>query len=636
MTAQKKRLVLALASSELFPPSVRESLISDPAFRNSYGIRDDALISFSGAGASVLRSSLFDRIREILANPLARPAIKDEAGKEWRLVLLDSDNERRIVLSDGEHRFLLPDFSVLSPDPAERVKGFERDASDVNLPQQATNAWNDILASRALADDEVGELHTEIKDTPIRVASLISAEMETGKGNLSTLVPRSERYFERLVGDYRQNQNIADHAQASSRDHIRELMSWRAYDGFLLSLLLASHSSVSSVIDVGQLDEPALIQAYEWLLKEGDRISQIGAIEVGLSVLDKRPKIERFLLAMIEQIRDDNDDERGRFGLLSALIMLVDGELARTKILSGKPVFGRRLASIAQASLIERCAIKSHLEIPKFTEWAAGARSQFFYLQAMADLRREPRWLPEYVSPRQLKAEFLGRILGAARQNTAKIRTPAVRELLFGEGPEGIMARAESPFPYLPGPLEGGLMNQAELPEELSKAIEKQLSGDVLQPGSFVALLNSALFFRLEEAQAQLAAKALRVAKHQLRQADTEGMIMTVLRGLATVAAITRSGELAEEVRTLARRWRYQSSDALSADAAMRIGLIAAAAHSELTSWCEFVGQWLTELAFQELRPDEIKELHSDILCLCSIVPELWRTCGRAEAALST
>ncbi len=66
----------------------------------------------------------------------------------------------------------------------------------------------------------------------------------------------------------------------------------------------------------------------------------------------------------------------------------------------------------------------------------------------------------------------------------------------------------------------------------------------------------------------------------------------------------------------------------------MWIGLTAAAAHLDLAGWCKFVGEWVTELAFQPLGCDEMDRLHSHVEQLCHIVPELWHTCGRAEAAL--
>lgn len=630
------RSFLVSAALQYLPPSIRESLILDTVFLNSYELIPATQISIGEAGVSFHGSKFYDCIREALADRSARTSLKDETGHEWRMEIVEKDNEQWVRLSDGKRRFLLSDYSALSPDQAERLKSFDRYANEVNLPEKPTSAWRAILVSRGLSDDEIDQLHTEIKETPVRMASLVSSEMASGNVSLSTFVPRSERYFDRLVGEYRQTLNIVDHAQTAAGKHIRQLMSWRAYDGFLLSLLLSSHSLISSTIDVDQLEEKDLIQAYEWLQKEGDRISQIGAIEVGLSVLDKRPMIEPYVQGIIEQIRDDSADDRGQFHLLFTLIVLVEGELARTKILRGKPVFWRRLASIAQASLIARCIIKSHIDTTSFTEWAMQTRGQLFYLQTMADLRREPRWLPEYASPHQLKAELIGRILGAAQQNTIKIHTPALRELLFGEGPEGLKSLVKGLSPYLPGPLEGGLESQREPPEEMLRSIEEQLSAETLRPHSFIALLNSALIFRLDSHHAQLAAKALRAGKHQLRQADSKEQLLTVLRRLATVAAVTRSGELAEELRTLTRRLRHDPGHSLSAEEAMRIGLVAAAAHSDLTGWCEFFGEWITELAFQSLEHEEMERLHSYVEQLCGIVPELWVTCGRAKAALST
>lgn len=634
-TRLDERAASALAALKLFPPSIRQSLILDADFRNIYGFTADAQISFQDSGVSVQRSKLFNSIREALADISVRPTLKDSAGQEWRLEIIKTNNERWVALANAKRRLLLSDFSGLSPDQAERMNGLNHVADNVNLTTQATSKWREILASRALTDDEMVALHEDIEETPIRKATMVGLEIGKGEVSFSTLIPRSEEYFERLVGKCDASQNIAEYTHAIAEQHVRQLMAWRNYEGFLLSLLLSSHSSISSVINADQIEESKLIQAYEWLQKDGDRISQVGAIEVGLSILDKQQKIEPYIQSMIEQIRDENaDDDRSRFHLLSTLIVLTEGELARTKILKGKAPFWRRLASIAQASLLERRIIKSQLDIAEFSKWTLQNRGHVFYLQTMADLRCEPRWYPDYVSSHQLKAEFIGRILNAAHRNAAKIQNKTIQELLIGDGPESLKRSVVFPLTFLPGPLEGSLISQPEPPADILTEIEKQLSQDVLEPQSFRALVNSALVFRLDLHQAQLAAKALRSAKYHLRQTDNKDNLISILRGLATVAAVTRSDELAKELRILTRRCRQDTGNSLSAEDALWIGLIAAASHSGLTDWCEFVGDWITELAFQSLS-DETKRLHYHIKTLCLIVPELWRTCGRAEAALS-
>ena len=47
-----------------------------------------------------------------------------------------------------------------------------------------------------------------------------------------------------------------------------------------------------------------------------------------------------------------------------------------------------------------------------------------------------------------------------------------------------------------------------------------------------------------------------------------------------------------------------------------------------------FVGEWLTELAFGEFKGDEGTVLHANLRYLCHVVPELWVSCGKADAAL--
>ena len=63
--------------------------------------------------------------------------------------------------------------------------------------------------------------------------------------------------------------------------------------------------------------------------------------------------------------------------------------------------------------------------------------------------------------------------------------------------------------------------------------------------------------------------------------------------------------------------------------------LLAAASRESLKDWTEFIGDWITELAFlDELEKDEINMLYSQLQYLCHAVPELWVTCDRACAAL--
>jgi hypothetical protein len=151
---------------------------------------------------------------------------------------------------------------------------------------------------------------------------------------------------------------------------------------------------------------------------------------------------------------------------------------------------------------------------------------------------------------------------------------------------------------------------------------------------AFISLVNSPLIFKLGPQLAQLAAQALR-PKYQLRKMKAENDAFPLLSGLATVAAVTRSTELADEVRILTRVLRRRPGVDIAPGDAMRIAMIAAASHIDKANWCKFVGEWLTELAYEDMSHDKAVNLYQHVRVLCQLEPNLWETCGRAEAALS-
>jgi len=320
---------------ELAPPLIRESLLNDKSFREEYGFKTQAMISFGKSGVTVPRSGFFDAVRTVLAGTTSVELI-DAEGRAWRLTIDASGSApSNLVLSSGQQQLLLPDFSVLSGNPSARLLSLEKSASDVNLPSSAREEWRSILKKRALEDDEVDIFNGDIRDTPVHVEQNIRSEIMSGESSFSSLVPNSSRYFERLVGAYDGSDSVRDYAVGAGREVFRQLTEWRHQEGFLFSLFLSSHSAFTSEINTDHLVQQELETAFDYLEKYGDALSRLGALEVGLRILPDRPELEPYLLGLVHRIRDD--DVKGKasdFKLFSALFVLVDGELARTRILN--------------------------------------------------------------------------------------------------------------------------------------------------------------------------------------------------------------------------------------------------------------------------------------------------------------
>ena len=184
-------------------------------------------------------------------------------------------------------------------------------------------------------------------------------------------------------------------------------------------------------------------------------------------------------------------------------------------------------------------------------------------MQSLADMRLEPRWSPDFAAALQIKAEFFGRIIKAANNLETKLCDSQLQDLIFGET-ASLESLSEFPFPYLPGPLEGGdrdgphgCMERKSRRQEFWRRLqERQLDTDEAEASSFTALVNSALLFRVGSDQGELARKALKLGHYRIASVKDKPQLFTIVNGLATVAAVARSSVLADELRILMRGYR--------------------------------------------------------------------------------
>jgi hypothetical protein len=623
---------LAFSLIRLFPPLLRASALEDREFRASTGLQMQANIRLNQSGVTFEREALYSAMRAILAKEADSRSINAVDKSSW--VMARSDDKAGLVLTQGVQTLPLPDNECLSPDPTLRLEWFERQAKYFDIDEEAAGRWRALLAERACDDEEVEQLRTEFRLTPRWFTEVFLSGGQEQTVSTASLVPADPRYYHRLVGRAAE-EGLLSYIKSTTTQHIARLISNRGLDGAALALLLSAHSAMPQELALNDFSEEEVIRLFKWLEAHGDGISQLGGIELGIAHLDVYPTVEPIITKMIQTFVNEDAGEQGRLAELAGLIVLVEGELARTSILRKHPPFWRRLASIAHASLLEREMLRRGVNISDFSTWAFPNRGQLFYLQANVDLRVEPRWLPDFLSPDQLKAEFVGRISSAAIRNASKIKSPELRALAIDkDGP--LQSLIVFPFPFFPGPLEGGVEAVNPMPPEIEQELSQILKAEVVTPKSFTSLVNSALIFKIGPEMADLAAEALRRAKYQLRDMGAQSQAFALLHGLATVAAVTRSEVLASEVRILVRVVRRRPGANIGLTNSLRIAMMAAAAHSDIEKWCIFLGEWITELAYEDMERSDAIQLWNRIRELARIEPRLWGTCARADAACAS
>ena len=628
------RASVAVAASCLFPKTVREAVISDVKFTASLGLKADGIIRLGRDDLAFQRSAFFDTVRQAFGPGREAVAVDNTRGETWEVRIQANKSPVEISLVRGTARLLLSHFGLLSPDKDVRLATLRNEAGNVCLSSEQITQWKELLEERSPTDDEVVIIQDDLKDTPVAVASMIRENLASGSVSLDVWVPRSARYYERLVGQWKTGVSLDDYAKEAASRQFSELLKWRGAEGLKLALLLAPQPYLSAGLAGAEIGNDTLAEVLSWLADKGDAMSCVAGIEIALPRLaghdELKEPITQLLKVFVAGKPVANVDP---IELLSCLILAVYGEISHSRIHATRPPFWRKLAAIAQASLIARCIAEIGGDATELAGWLRSVRSQMYLLQCFADLRVEPRWLPDFAMPGQLRNEIFGRVATIVATLARDVLEPDLQELLLDDG-EGSFKRQFNPMcACLPGPLEGAIVPAVELPVAEVARIKDDLSSANLTIGSVSRLANAAMVVGFPAELADMAGDAIARADYRLH-CDDKTVFVPHLLGLASAAAIARSCKLADSLLLLARTCRHFHPGELTIDDAFRIAIIASASRSELMDWCKCVGEFVTDCAFQPITDEEAMRLHSHLVCLCHLVPELWFTSGQAEAAL--
>ena len=635
-----ERGIIGETGLALVPEAIRGSIIQDVEFLEAFGLslRSEAIISFS-VGIRMKSNTLFDAVAEAdRTNSVV--TVCDENAQEWHVAFDMNDQRIRCPqLTREGHTSYFPDGMLLLSDLSAREHQFHSMADDAGLLESHRERWIKILREHALSNNEMRQVHRDLEDTPYRLMLQLRESLLGGKTTSELLVPESRRYYERLIGYLGDAESVQEHAGSGAQDLITELIAWSPLNGFLLSLPLASHAAYSAVIPVANLPEDVIREAYDNLVSNGDMLSRLAAVEIGLPLLSERPWLTDPICDLINIIRTD-DPEAGDDGFsdLSRYFIFADSEISRLGILRGAPCFYRRAASFAQATLIQRQLNVIGADPDGFRKWIDQRFRPQFYAQSLVDMRLAPRWHPDLINAVQIKQDFVGRILGAAEANKERLGDGRLAALLRPktDHKESVVSAAKFPLPFFSGPLEGNVPPPLGLPEDAKEIIDEQLFHPELTTKSFITAVNLANIYAIQEELVTRIAMRLKGGNYHFQEIQSEDEFSAFLSGLANFAAATRSVELANDIQILVRKYRRDPAHKISITTAFHTVFLAAAAHEDLDGWCSYIGNAVDELAFGAITKDEAGMLRSLIWRTSEAEPELWTRIGAAEAALST
>ncbi len=620
-----------LACLMFYPPFLQRELVKDRVFRDSLGLEVGGDIIFDHGAASFDRETFCTAVAAAYASPDIEVTVADTKCANWLLTCGDNANLR---LECRETRYQLKGMPMLMADAADRAAALARMSHDAGYTLDRFATWRSIIRERLLSAAEIEELDGELARSPLAVALQIATEIKAGTGTASTIAPSFRENYAAFAGAY----PIDD--VAAFRDNvlpaiIRDWLSWNVTEGAKMALLSCSHATFHADAQLTGLPPDQLIALAEWASTEADLLSKVAMIELGLATLPEAPGLVAPLTALVAEFRDMDVTAAGaRIHLLMGAYILVEGELARNRVLADFSPFQRRIAALAQASLFERI-VWGHIGPEHFSHWSLDHCGRRFFLQTLIDLRSEPRWDPNGATVERIDADLVGRIRNAATTYAAHIQDPVLRELLLGTGPTSIAGRVRFPASFLPGPIEGAPERDRAPPPEFDEILDRTLESQHLTAHSVIALINVSAMFSVENERVDRAVALIRKASFHFVDDTPETERNYLIQGLAKVAARTRRPDLAGDVRTMLRRLRVDGASQLPASQEFLTCLEAAAAHASRDEWAGFVGDCAFELALEVNDQTEADILLADLKRLCIYEPALRSCAGKAIAALN-
>ena len=631
LVSEMARIVL-----EYSAPLIRKSLLEDEEYVNSYGSSVHPVILLHPGRIKFRRDFLFDAARCALKD--ARPvSVDDIAGNTWTLkVELDSGDVPSCAVRRGDEIAIVPNPFALSENRRVRSSCFLHMADQLGLPLEASKSWETQLQESSLNDSEMVELVQDFRDTIGYVSAVIDNEFRKDRGNVEALIPASVRYYNRLVGTYRGEDDVSDYAAKSGAVFLGQLTRIQSRESLSAALVVGADSQLTQRISVEGVRKSDLESVMSWVVRSGDRISQIAALEVGIRIVSRHPWIQEYLISLLEILRtDDCSDENSGFAIQSALFAFVYSELSHRCIMTEVPPFYTRIAALAHSSIIYRCLIRSNVDRVSFCE---RLRSMFLYkfgIQSLVHMRMDPQTEAVFFSASHLRAQFLSRAVAAGCSLSDTVTLSPLRSLLLGDHADSLRSQIEFPYWFVGGLWQSLPVQIVGSRSGLASVVWDQLSSEDVSPDSFVALINSAFIGAVEFSHSDLASETLSRGRYRLCGVEGKSELLSVLVGLARVAAHSRNSRLARAVQRICHNYRYDRQFPLSTGDEFEIMLVAGASLAELDEWCEFVGEWLVDLALSPSVAGQSRHhLYRSVRILTGIVPELWMSCGAADAAL--
>jgi hypothetical protein len=604
-----KRLVHALDQE------TKKDLLDIEGLAAAIGIQLSHFLSLKDI-QDVEQKSFFKCVSGALAGKRSSQLTLANGSRSTVKTSVDQAGAVTIELDGHGMRFL--EAGVLDTAPRKRAASLARLLKERPLLPKEEKDWQKTLRFGIPRDDDFVRLAEALRVTPETFAAALSKPQNLGGHNM---VPSEPKYFERLVGPIPDGVSLGQYVKGDLALFQQSML--KKGDVGLRRLAFSGVST--QVLPLGAVASIPLAEI-ERLLGACDPFSLLFGFELCVEKYrggDRRALVlgRRFL----ERLFKDKRWLKKRCEVFSACVIISSVRLRALANQNNASLYWQRLASFAHAGVVTN-ALSNIKNTADFLKWALDGFSGAYTWHAVPDIREEPRWDSEWVSPDSLKAELVGRCFNAIGR-LGKRKGPASWQSILSAAWKQVEPKLSVIFP---GPLDGFT------PISWTKRREddiKQVDTLLKQRESFKEAPGLVLIAYSGGVDASHTDELMRMLEGSNEELSVPKSAHRILQCCAYVAATTRSAQLANAVVTRCLRLLTKDTKPGQILSLMLFAMRACAAHEDLGVYYREIGKVAARFAYAAPRV-AVNDMRVVMEALCERDPRMMAALGRAMQLL--
>ena len=407
-------------------------------------------------GMVVIRDELFAAFRNASKGPLACRLHDPNDALVDATISINEDGSATVEIAGKKMRF--PWITLLSSDVDARLAQLDEFLHRYPLYHGDAASLRALVARADFSGDDFLAAAMLFESSPETFIERLAAKVrgQEGENRIAPVdvLPDDDRYWNHLLPPVAGSMTLADYIgqemNAAWRDGLEADPTCALYRWAII--FVAPELVPLSPLQV--LDAEVAAKAIEKVSEVEDPFSLVGAFEI---CADRTAQDKQFVALgdrILDSLFDNMDRLTGAYALFGAFFVMTTAHFATHETLQRRPVFWRRLAAAAHASLIVRAFGGNSIDPNEIMSWAMRLFGDTYYLSILADFAVEPQWRPEWIVPKILVADLFGRALGASRRLSQEVAPPSWKERL-DKAHAWVVAEKVGAFVHYPSVLQG-------------------------------------------------------------------------------------------------------------------------------------------------------------------------------------